>query len=97
MTIIGGVLDLTFRPSVNVYIDIAVWDGVISDICVILVIHTRVVFHLASSDTPNITLFVSRVARSDTPNSCDAMRAKSNPPTQPSFFNSLHAQPAVLY
>ena len=50
---------------------------------------------MARSDTPNITLVVSPVARIDTPNSCDAMSAKSNPPTQPSCMNALHAQPAV--
>ena len=46
-----------------------------------IIMSTRVVFDLARSDTPNITLVVSHVARIDTPKSCDAMSAKSNPPT----------------
>ena len=52
---------------------------------------------LARSDTPNMTWVVSRLDRSDTPNSCDDIGVKSNPPTQPRCINSLHGQPAIPY
>ena len=55
------------------------------------------VFSLSLLFSLYFTRVVSHLARSDTLNSCDAMGVKSNPPTQPSCINSLHAQPAVPY
>ena len=52
---------------------------------------------LARSDTPNITLVVSWVARSDTPDSCDAMSAKSNPPHNPAAkMHCMHNLPSPI-
>ena len=50
---------------------------------------TRVVLHLACRDTLNITLVVSRVARSDTPNRGDAMSALHAQPASPIKYNGL--------
>ena len=56
---------------------------------IIIIIYTRVVSHLARSDTPNIYWVVSRVASSDTP-SWDTIGEKTNPPPQPPLAASIH-------
>ena len=43
-----------------------------------------------------ITRVVSHLARSDTPNSCDAMSVKSNPPTQPSCIHCMPNLPSPI-
>ena len=65
------------------------------DVSISTIMPTRVVSHLARSDTPNITLVVLRVASSDTPNSCHAMMLSRIRPHHPAA--SIHCMHYLLF